>query len=216
MKKVLALLLAAMMVFSLAACQKTPETEPGGKTTEAPVTTTKADDKTTKEAQTTEGPAEPAKLTIGIKNNVNVEDYETNKFTLFLEEACNVDLSFKIYSDDNSESASQLALEIGGGDELPDIIYDFRGIDAATRNEYGEDGYFLDLTEYLEDPEKMPNLWGRCKELMPENDFNLLFEIQRDPANGALYSIPTFEMSTTDKIAFMTYINKAWLDAVHM
>ncbi len=215
MKKLLALFLATMMVFSFAACQSTPATtEAGDKTTAAPATT-KAGDKAT-EAPTTEGSAEPVKLTIGIKNNLNVEDYETNKFTLFLEEACNVDLSFVVYSDDNSESASQLALDISAGHELPDIIYDFRGIDDATRNEYGEDGYFVDLTEYLENPEKMPNLWGRCKENMDENDFSLLFEIQRDPSNGALYSIPTFEMSTTDKISFMNYINTEWLEAVNM
>ena len=218
MKKVFALILAAVMIFSLAACQ-TPETDEGGKTTDAASVTTKANGGSTTEAAGTTAPdvpEEPVKLVIGIKNNTNVEDYKTNKFTTFLEEACNVDLEFVVYSDDNSESASQLALEIAGGEKLPDIIYDFRGIDDATRNEYGEDGYFVDLTEYLEDPEKMPNLWGRCKELMDENDFIQLFELQRDPSNGALYSIPTYEFSQGDRIEFYNFINKEWLEAVNM
>ena len=38
-----------------------------------------------------------------------------------------------------------------GSEKMPDVIWGFSGMNHYTMNQYGEDGYFLDLREYIED-----------------------------------------------------------------
>ncbi|MBQ6834053.1 MAG: hypothetical protein IJO55_06530, partial [Lachnospiraceae bacterium] len=118
-KKLLAcMLILIMLASSLAGCQTTSDQPTdGAKTTEAPASaeTEKATD------AATEAPTEPAfdaraitegvKLTIAVKTNAKVADFNTNKMTLQIEEALGVDLEFiEIPSSDYSSKLGVMVM----------------------------------------------------------------------------------------------------------
>ena len=64
---------------------------------------------------------ETVKLTVGIPDNIRIEDYETNVMTQKLEEYGNFDLDFVIY--DSTDYTTKINLMMmAGGSELPDVI----------------------------------------------------------------------------------------------
>ena len=86
-------------------------------------------------------------LTIGLQQNANVEDYETNYYTKKLEEEANVDLEFVLFPAGN-EGKEKLRMMIAGDEELPDII--MFGISGAEAMNMGAEGYILPLEDYFQ------------------------------------------------------------------
>ncbi|MBR2081106.1 MAG: hypothetical protein IJ980_05690, partial [Oscillospiraceae bacterium] len=125
MKKILALLLAAIMLFSLAAC--------GGGETEKPVeqeqqTTVQADETPYNGEMPIVKPGdEPVTIEIALINDTGVTDYENNAYTKWLEEQTGLNLEFRLFMD-NSTAATQIALMVASGEPLPDIIWQVGGI----------------------------------------------------------------------------------------
>lgn len=156
-------------------------------------------------------PAEPVKLTIGLPQNINVENYDTNDYTLWLEETANVDLEFVIFSGDKEEALTQLNLMISAGEELPDILWTFDAMDKETLFELGEDGYLIDLNPYFE--EYAEHFWGAYN-LLSEADQKNVFALGINPTDGALYGFPSYANSYGDAPLAMTAINDKWLEAV--
>ena len=152
MKKIIAMLLALVMVLGcLSACGQTPPEETKGNPTPtetefvAPTQSTEPKEELGKLPLT----EEDVTLTIGIRAGSNVEDYETNEYTKWIKERTGIKLDFKVYANDKAEAATQLNLEVAGNEKLPDIIWGFTGIDESMMYELGEDGYFVDLTDYF-------------------------------------------------------------------
>ncbi len=221
--RILAMLLCLTMVIGIFAGCKKEET----KTTDAPETTADAPagtDETTGGADVevqrlplvAEG--EDNVITIGLKKATTVEDYDTNAFTLWLEETTGVDIEFVYFASDNSEAATQLALMVSGGEELPDIIWDL-GLDQTVMNEYGEDGYFIDLTDYFADPDlayHFNEVMDFIREEIGEGVADNILSYAVNPTDGAIYAFPEYQESGVDKCATIVQINQEWLDAVGM
>ena len=213
MKKLIALLLALVMVIAMVACGNAnapEETKAPAKETEAPAKETEAP-----AADETEAPAEeePVKITIGMKKKDTVEDYDTNTMTQIVEERLNVDIEWVYFSSDNAEYATQFGLMTTNGEELPDIVVAMSSI--SLYNEYGQQGYFIDLKPYMTDPEKTPTFdmqMTTCGDA--EREF-LLGQITC-PADGAIYNWPTFMVANVNKTQHHQYINQAWLDELGM
>lgn len=154
---------------------------------------------------------EEATLVIGLKQAVNTENYETNDYTLWLEEQTGINLEFKYFSADASEAATQLALMISGGEKLPDALLSLN-LDIATVFEYGRDGHFIDLNPYFE---QYAYYWNEELGRLAETDQRLTKVLGTDPTSGGFYAYPHVEYGRV-----MTYpsdlvsINQAWLDAV--
>ena len=87
-------------------------------------------------------PGEIPTITVGLKQNANVSDYETNEFTLWIEEQLGVNLEFMLLSSNNSEAVQQISLMMAGGEKLPDIIWGLT-LSKTAIMEYGEDGYLV-------------------------------------------------------------------------
>lgn len=87
-------------------------------------------------------------LTILMQQDVLVEDYDTNAFTLWIEESCGVDLQFELLPAGN-DGTDKLALMLSSGQELPDVINMQMSI--LQDYIYGTAGIFIDLTDYYED-----------------------------------------------------------------
>ena len=192
-KKLISLLLALAMVMSLAACGKS-----GGDV-----------------SQDVDGA--PVKLSIGMPLSPNCTDLEDNWFTDYLEEKLNVELEFVTFSSNNTERAQQLATMVAANEKLPDILMSWVNLDRTLIHTYGDDGYFVDLAPYFDDPE-----WELAKEyqwhetslerLGADNYKRVLYNNRT--AEGALYGWPSGGLNLSDSIMNHVYINQEWLDTL--
>jgi len=222
MKKLIALFLCLVMVLGcFAGCgkQEEPKVEEP-----APSTTETKEPEAKPEEVAPEQPEEPAPelgalplvteettITIGLMQNANTEDYETNEYTKWLEEQTGLNLDFVYFSNDKTEAVTQLNLMIAGGEKLPDILWYMTGVDTALMYELGEDGYILDLKDYFS--EYGYYFWESYNEV-PEMDREKIFQFGTSPADGALYAFPAYQQSATDSCNTLTAINTKWLEAV--
>lgn len=97
-----------------------------------------------------EGSNEKVTLTVGLPQNVSVSDYEDNALTKYIEESLNMDLEFQFFASKSGEYSQQLALICSSNEKLPDVLWGFTGLGRKTMNQYGEDGYFVDLTDLIQ------------------------------------------------------------------
>lgn len=153
-------------------------------------------------------PEETVTLKVGIPQKATVTSYEDNAFTSYLEKTANVKLEFVYFSSTLSEAIQQLALMCGANETLPDVILGFNFTHYIV-NEYGEDGYFIDLTDYID--VYAPNYKKQLKKLDDETRV-FIEEKAKNTNNGAVYSMPRMEPAMIDFLQSMMYINQTWLD----
>ena len=135
---------------------------------------------------------------------------DSNPVLMDLAEKAGVEIEWDLMSDSLGEKVGVLI----GGMQLPDafIAVNFSATDI---NEYGEDGTFIDLTEYIT-PEIMPNL-SAILEKHPE------IKSAITQADGCIYGLPSAEMMGTAAVGAeedtsiyavpeFSMINKTWLD----
>ena len=139
MKKLIALLLALVLVLSLVACtakeEPEKEEEKPADSEQKPAEDKKEEDKKEEKKEEEEAPAdeyvpgslplttEEKTITIGLQQSPNTENYDTNDYTLWLEEQTGINLEFVYFSNDKTEAQTQLSLMVSGGQELPDILW---------------------------------------------------------------------------------------------
>jgi len=150
-------------------------------------------------------------LTIGIPKNANVTDYETNSYTLWLEEQTGYNLEFQYFSSASTDYKSQISTMIAGGETLPDILWGM-DLDPAAYEMYGEDGFFVDLTPYFEDKEKSAVFWDRLSQVYPEDFQQYIRENLAEPDSKKIWAVPTIESTEFDTMKYQVFINQAWLD----
>lgn len=135
---------------------------------------------------------------------------DSNPVLMKLAEDAGVEIEWDLMSDSLHEKVGVLI----GGNQLPDafIAVNFSATDI---NEYGADGTFIDLTEYIT-PEVMPNL-SKILEEHPE------IKSAITQADGKIYGLPSAEMMGTAAVGAdddmsiysipeFSMINKTWLD----
>lgn len=164
LKKVMAVILAAGMTMSLlSGCGSTGKTETSGQGQETSSGAQQASTVQESDAAAEEGfqhdpnlnevgvepiAKEKVTLTVGVAQNANIQDYETNTLTTMIEEAGNVNLEFIEYPSD--EYAQKLRLQMSaGGEELPDIII-YSGMADALISELAEAEMIIPLDEYYD------------------------------------------------------------------
>lgn len=159
------------------------------------------------------GTAKGGKLKVGIPQKVSVSDYEDNAYTNYIEENTGVEIEFVYFSSTASEYKQQLALMASSNEAFPDVIMGFNGLGTRSVNQYGEDGYFLDLTDLIEKhgdsfQEQYNNLADKVKELV---DLRMT-----SPDDGCIYGMPLVTQVLIDNIQSLCFINQTWLDKVGM
>ena len=215
MKKIIAMLLALVMVLGcLAACNQTPpaetkDTTPPKETTEyvAPTQNTEKKEELGKLPLT----EEDVTITIGIPHHLNTQDYETNDYTLWIEDQTGINLDFVTFSNDGNEAVTQLNLMISGNEKLPDILWGFGGVSNALMYELGEDGYFVDIKDYFSEYGYW--FWEALNQCNPGVNPKI-FQYGTDPNNGALYAFPRYSESLIDSCNALAQINTQWLEAI--
>lgn len=187
-KRIICTLLAACMVFGmLTGCGKEEKTANSG-------------DKVT--------------LRVGVPQNTAITSYEDNALTKYIEESLNMDLEFEYYSTEKGAQLQQLTLATSAGEELPDVLVGFISMEQSTVNQFGEDGFFLDLTDLIE--EYGVNYKAQMSKLTKEEQ-KTIKEVGTNANTGEFYGMPLYgDLTVCDLMAPSTYINKTWLDAVGM
>jgi len=147
-------------------------------------------------------------LTVGIPQKATVTDYDDNAFTNYLEKAANVEMEFVYFSSSESEYKQQLTLMCGAGEDLPDVILGF-SFSHYIVNQYGEDGYFIDLTNYIEAYGK--NYKAQLENL-DEETRNYITEKGKNTNDGCTYGMPRVACTAIDQLQSMMYINQTWLN----
>ena len=195
MKKVLALVLCLITAMSLlAACggsnvqETTPPTDASGK--EIPV------------------------VTIGIPENPSV-NYTNNTYTQLIERIAGVKIEYVFFQMDSADYLSQLSLRVAGQEKLPDIIWGFNGMSADVRSSYGQQGVFIDITDYLMDEEMSATWWERFNQLDPGVQSTVLADM-KDVTTGETYGFPSILDPGEDVCSFFPMINQKWLDALNL
>ena len=94
---------------------------------------------------------------------------------------------------------TQLTLKVAG-DELPDMLIGC-SMNVSDVNEWGGEGYFLDLSQYMD---LVPNLKAYFDQY-PE------LEAYCTTSDGHIYGLPKLKVDMTDRLT-RSFINKQWLD----
>jgi len=156
-------------------------------------------------------------INIGIPVNMMIEDYDTNALTLWIEEQTGYDLVFKTYASSPADYKTQLSTQIlDPSVSLPDMIIHMPDLGDAAWQTYGEDGYFIDLTDYLMDKEgKAKNWWDMAESVFTQAHIKAAIDRCRAD-DGKIYSYPTMERGVVDSLPYIAHINKAWLEKINM
>lgn len=156
---------------------------------------------------------EKATLTIGLQQVATVENYDTNAFTKYLEEQSGIDLEFVYFSSDIDEAMTQLSLMVSGNEKLPDVLWSFQNIDKAAVFEYGEEGYFIDLTDYFANS---GHYFWEAYDRLSQQDQDNIFALGTDPSTGGFYGFPHYGSRDMDSFLTLMCINQTWLDKLNL
>ena len=151
------------------------------------------------------------KLTVGLPTKATVLSYEENALTYWLEEQCNVDLSFIPYSG-GTDIGTQISTTVAAQQELPDILFGI-GLGDEVYRGYGRDGYFIDLTPYYEQKDgASKTFWTRLEENFTEAEIDEVLRKITDPDTGKIFGVPTMDTTMIDVMDYQMWINQTWLD----
>lgn len=145
---------------------------------------------------------EKIELTIGIPNNANVQNFDTNEYTKWLEEQTNIDLKFDIFP--SSGGMDKLQVMLASNSELPDVLIGFQ-MDDKLFLKYEDQGVFLALNDYIEEH----GYW--IKEMFEKTMVKDVKKYMRS-ANGKFYWMPYLVEQEGNVWAGKAWINKVWLD----
>ena len=152
-------------------------------------------------------------ITVGTVDSANVIDLDNNVLTNYIEEKCNVELKFEVY--DSLEAATQVNAAIGARQQIPDLLVGIK-LGWSTGWRYGNDGYYTDLTPYLEDEEGASETFWKRMEALNEDDYSWVLDQMYDPDTGKVYGIPMVETSLIDTMRYMMWINTEWLERLNL
>lgn len=205
MKKVLGLLMSAAMTTGLlAGCGSTQEAESTVQKEESKVSVSAETQQSTEtegeEAVSETGRISEETITVTIAGLNNYSDNVWNDTLQFAEYESRLGIKFDGTSYSSEQWKSKFSLMLAS-DELPDmvVVANMKAQDVET---YGKEGYFLDLSQYLD---IMPNFSAILEEY-PE----YAAAIKSD--DGAIYALAT--LNTGDAVGMIqpVFINTKWLD----
>ena len=195
MKKMFALVLAVLMVLSLAACAKTPASST------APASSTTTESKDEKPYYNKTGmPIVNDAITITCTGSEAYGPWTESMGLEFLKETTGIILQCESYNKEAWET--QFTLKMSNG-TLPDIVFAaFQ--DRADVNKWGQQGVFANWLDYAD---LMPNFMA-YREREPKA------AAYETAENGAVYGNTAVRSNDRDCINDQTYINTKWLKAV--
>ena len=148
---------------------------------------------------------EPVTLTIGLSPEPNVLDYDTNDFTLWIEEKTGINVEF--YFLPTTETSQKVDLMIASNEKLPDII--LNGLDSTSLAYYGAQGLFVPMNEYME---KYSYYYDKSLDAMATEADKAIVNQQLYATDGNIYGFPYVRPSINNDHENIFYINTVWLE----
>lgn len=153
----------------------------------------------------------PLTLTIGLRPDESVQDYDTNYYTQYLENKTGIDLDFYFFPSSESDTTQKLELMVAAQEKLPDILLNMPLSDSAKAS-YGKQGVVLPLDDYFS---KYGYFWQQSYDkYCTDTDKQLIDTLKLSP-DGKTYGFPFYDVDPTDAQVETLYINKEWCKAVN-
>jgi len=159
------------------------------------------------------------KLSIGIVASSYVTDFDTNSFTIWLEEQTGLDLVFHVFAGSTSDVETQLNLMFIGNETTPDIQLTL-AFSNQRRAEYLREGYLVNVAGYY-----MTDSYYWTKKLNeicgddPAKYVTYLNGIENysaDMTTGMCFGQAFVADNPTDAIHCETHINTEWLKKLNL
>ena len=147
----------------------------------------------------------PYTLTIGLPQDTNVENYDTNHYTQLLEKKSGIDIKFEMLP--AKDAGQKLAVMISGSSALPDIIS--IGLSDLEVYSYGSQGNFIPLNDYYE------NSSFYFKRAVQEHGLDTILK-DITSADGNIYTVPLYNPEYGNEWDHRAWINKTWLKALDL
>lgn len=140
-------------------------------------------------------------ITVMLPSNPGVEDFETNDFTLWLEEKTNLDLQFEIIP--QASATEKLNIVLASGD-YPDLFMSMN-LGLPVQSVYGAQGAFYPLNDLIDE-------YGvEYKQLV--SDYPQIAD-QVTLNDGMIYSLPGVNLCYHCQYRHKLYAYQPWLDAL--
>jgi len=203
-KRILATLLAAVMVLSLAACGGKETTE-AAKTTEAQTTAAQTTAEQTTEKAAKWPLAEKTTFTLMIIYDGDAEAVVPKVELLDeLEEMTNVHIEFQVIPKETAANViNGLFTSANEGDAICQVAI---ALAETEQMSLYEDGKLIALEDYLTDPEICPNFVER---VLSESPQTLAYV---SSSNGHIMTFPKYNNNSGNYIESNMWINQEWLD----
>ena len=146
---------------------------------------------------------EPVTLTIMTHDHANVEDYPTNKMTLFMEEQTGVSINWMLVPE--ADAIQRVNLLLASQVDLPDVFMIPPGMTNDVIADMADQEVFLPLDDMIE------NLGYWYKEVREKDP--LIPQIMKLP-DGKEYSLPKVVKSEPNATSRRMWINQNWLDTL--
>ena len=138
-------------------------------------------------------------MKVYIQQSATVEDYTTNKYTLWMEERTNVHLEWNAVPE--QDATQKLNLLLASGQDLPDII--MSNLNTATVVTNANQGNFIPLDDLIAN-------YGFYYNQMLEKE-TMLQDMMTTP-DGHQYSMPRVIVSLPNSMSGRGWINQKWMD----
>ncbi|MDR1638364.1 MAG: extracellular solute-binding protein [Clostridiales bacterium] len=136
--------------------------------------------------------------------DTNVENYDTNHYTLLLEEKANVDIQFEFLP--ATDWIQKLSVMTASGETLPDLLT-VPYLNDLQMYTFGSQGYFLPLNDYIE------NSSYYLKKAIEEHGLEGIMD-NFVLADGNIYTLPLYNPELGNEWDHRAWINKTWLETL--
>jgi putative aldouronate transport system substrate-binding protein len=147
---------------------------------------------------------EPITIQVGIIQNANVEDFDSNALTLWYEEKGNFDLQFEYFPAKLTEAQQKLEIMVASGGELPEVLIGFEASEESVLN-YGIQGAVIPLNSYIEE-------YGYYINSILDDVQNKEIINWMASADGNVYYLGKANEQIGNMYALRSWINQTWLD----
>ncbi|MGI5894889.1 MAG: hypothetical protein ACOX6P_09900 [Candidatus Merdivicinus sp.] len=199
-KRSILFILSAMLVCGTASCGSDPSNSSEDTSSQSASTSSESGASADSGTKT---------LSIAIPQNVNVEDYDTNELTKWLEEDMNVDLQFTLLPATADDANTKISLWVSSNTELPDVLC--VSLTETVAQDYASKGVIIDVTDYYSDPEIAPNI--SSSRFDEERDI-IMNSIRF--ADGRYYSLFSYNPFPWNEATYRGWVNQEWLDELNM
>ena len=152
---------------------------------------------------------EEVTITIGLKQNANIENYDTNHYTQMLEAVSGANIEFMLFPA-GDEGQEKLQMMVAGGEKLPDIL--LWGQKDALAMTWGEEGYIIPLEDYFENSSYYATEgYARVK----ANSGLDIVEYTRS-VDGHVWAFPSYMESLSNPPYARFFLYYPWLEALNL